>query len=171
MLSKNNLHFMFCLLLLTLTMAGCASKSKDDIANVNSSNRSEEEEDLEAELLSQGSEIDISLVDVFFGYDRFDLNSDITAGLDQNAVNINSNTSSLQAVVVEGYCDTRGTEEYNLTLGQKRAESVKSYLVKKGVPADMVQTISKGETEKWGPGTSEDAYQQNRRAHFIALGI
>lgn len=167
MFSEKTVYFMFCMLLLSLTFAGCAPKNT---SNADGTNRSEEQEDMEAEMLSQGTEIDINLEDVFFGFDRFDLGLDMLAILDQNVENINSNLSSLQAVVVEGYCDTRGTEEYNLTLGQKRAESVKSYLVKSGVPADKLQAVSKGETEKWAEGVSEESYQLNRRAHLIAIG-
>ena len=71
---------------------------------------------------------------------------------------------------MEGYCDIRGTEEYNLALGQRRAESVKSYLVGVGVSPAIIQAVSKGETEQWAPGATEYAYQQNRRAHFVSVG-
>ncbi len=70
-------------------------------------------------------------------------------------------------IVIEGYADVRGTEEYNLALGQRRADSVMHYLIGKGVSPEMIKAISKGETEKWSSGTSDYAYSQNRRAHFV----
>lgn len=138
-----------------------------------------EQQDLAGETLSQelaqGKELTpqmdptLNIVDVFFDYDQASVRSDTKQALDQNAGAIQNRMSGLQAVIIEGYCDTRGTDEYNLALGQRRAESVKSYMIGTGIPASMVQAVSKGETEKWGSGTSEYAYQQNRRAHFILL--
>lgn len=167
MCSKKCFYIVYFLLLSSLTLAGCTTKNAADL---NDNNRSEEEEDMEADLLSQGNEIDINLEDIFFGFDSSALKPGITKILDQNVININSNLSALHAVVVEGYCDIRGTEEYNLTLGQKRADSVKSYLVSSGINADKIQAVSRGETEKWATGTSDDSYGLNRRAHFIAIG-
>ena len=122
----------------------------------------------EAEYLaSQQFQASSALQDVFFDYDRANVRSDARGTLDGNASYIIKNAGSLQIVAVEGYCDIRGTEEYNLALGQRRAESVKSYLVGIGVSPAIIQAISKGETEQWAAGTSEYAYQQNRRAHFV----
>ncbi len=110
------------------------------------------------------------LQDVFFNYDSADVRADTRGTLDSNAGYIINNASSMKLVAVEGYCDIRGTEEYNLALGQRRAESVKSYLVGVGVSPAIIQAVSKGETEQWAPGATEYAYQQNRRAHFVTVG-
>ena len=110
------------------------------------------------------------LQDVFFNYDSADVRADTRGTLDSNAGYIINNAPSLKLVAVEGYCDIRGTEEYNLALGQRRAESVKSYLVGVGVSPAIIQAVSKGETEQWAPGATEYAYQQNRRAHFVTVG-
>jgi len=110
------------------------------------------------------------LQDVFFDYDSSNVRSDTRGTLDSNAGYIINNAGSMKLVAVEGYCDIRGTEEYNLALGQRRAESVKSYLVGVGVSPAIIQAVSKGETEQWAPGASEYAYQQNRRAHFVTVG-
>ena len=110
------------------------------------------------------------LQDVFFNYDSADVRADTRGTLDSNAGYIINNAPSLKLVAVEGYCDIRGTEEYNLALGQRRAESVKSYLVGVGVSPAIIQAVSKGETEQWAPGATEYAYQQNRRAHFVTFG-
>lgn len=110
------------------------------------------------------------LQDVFFDYDSSNVRSDTRGTLDSNARYIINNARSLKLVAVEGYCDIRGTEEYNLALGQRRAESAKSYLVGVGVSPAIIQAVSKGETEQWAPGATEYAYQQNRRAHFVTVG-
>lgn len=110
------------------------------------------------------------LQDVFFDFDSSAVRADARGTLDSNAGYIIKNAPALKLVAVEGYCDIRGTEEYNLALGQRRADSVKSYLVGIGVSPAVVQSVSKGETEQWAPGATEYAYQQNRRAHFVTVG-
>ncbi len=107
------------------------------------------------------------MVDVFFNYDSQSINSESRSVLNQNASIINNSGGKFQVVVIEGYCDVRGTEEYNLALGQRRAESTKNYLVGLGVSPSKVQAVSKGETEQFAFGASEYDYQQNRRAHFV----
>jgi len=69
-------------------------------------------------------------------------------------------------IVIEGHCDERGTVEYNLALGQKRAESVKDYLLKLGIEGSRVRTISYGKEVPVETGKGEDAWAKNRRAHF-----
>lgn len=109
----------------------------------------------------------IGLVDIFFDFDKSDIRPDAVPVLRENARIINNNSRRLKAVIIEGYCDVRGTEEYNLALGQRRAESTRAFLVGLGVSPIMLEALSKGETEQWASGTTEYAYQQNRRAHFI----
>ena len=107
------------------------------------------------------------LVDVFFNYDSQSITAESRSVLNQNSSIINNIGGKFQVVVIEGYCDIRGTEEYNLALGQRRAESTKNYLVGLGVSPSKVQAVSKGETEQFAFGASEYDYQQNRRAHFV----
>lgn len=107
------------------------------------------------------------LVDIYFDYDQSSVRIDAKPVLDQNASIIKSSGDKFQVVVIEGYCDIRGTEEYNLALGQRRAESAANYLVGLGISPSKVQPISKGETEQFAVGTTESDYQQNRRAHFV----
>lgn len=111
----------------------------------------------------------MGLMDVFFDFDMSDIRADARSSLENNSRIISSNSGRLRVVVIEGYCDIRGTEEYNLALGQRRADSTKSFLVGIGVSPSLLETISKGETEQWAPGTSEYDYQQNRRAHFVPV--
>ena len=70
-------------------------------------------------------------------------------------------------ITIEGHCDERGTEEYNLALGDSRANAVRKYLERLGVPASKMNVISKGETQPIDSGSSEDAWAKNRRAEFI----
>lgn len=107
------------------------------------------------------------LVDIFFDYDQSAITFDSKPVLDQNANIIRSSGNKFQVVVIEGYCDIRGTEEYNLALGQRRADSAANYLIGLGISPSKVQAVSRGETDQFAPGTSEYDYQQNRRAHFV----
>ncbi len=107
------------------------------------------------------------LVDVFFGYDQSSITSESRSTLNDNARIIRGSSGKFQVVVIEGYCDIRGTEEYNLALGQRRAESTRNYLIGLGASPSIVQAVSKGETEQFAFGTSDYDYQQNRRAHFV----
>jgi peptidoglycan-associated lipoprotein len=107
------------------------------------------------------------LADIHFDYDRYDLDESARSTLQQNADWLKSNPSA--RVEVEGHCDERGTVEYNLALGAKRAKATKDYLVSLGVPADRLSTISYGEELPLCRDTSEDCYQRNRRAHSVVL--
>ncbi len=104
------------------------------------------------------------LIDVFFALDKSDLNSEWRDKLANNA-NLLKASSGVK-IVIEGHCDERGTNEYNLGLGERRASSVKSYLVSLGVSASRIKTISYGEEKPFAAGHNEAAWKQNRRAHF-----
>ena len=71
-------------------------------------------------------------------------------------------------IIIEGHCDERGTNEYNLALGERRANSAKDYIVNLGVEPSRLKTVSYGEEKPFAEGHSEDAWAQNRRAHFVA---
>ena len=70
-------------------------------------------------------------------------------------------------VTIEGHCDERGTAEYNLALGERRALAAKNYLVSLGIPADKVRTVSYGKEFPFDPGHDDAAWSKNRRAHFV----
>ena len=99
---------------------------------------------------------------IYFDYDRSDIRSEAKDTLVDNSAILKEKQSS--DVLIEGHCDERGTEEYNLALGLKRAESVKSYLVSLGISDSNMSTISYGEASPEALGTDEGAWQQNRRA-------
>ena len=107
--------------------------------------------------------------DVFFEFDSSKISQTARGTLDRNAAALAANAEKIRFVVVAGYCDVRGTEEYNLSLGKKRAEQVKKYMIGKGVSPAMIYSVSKGETDMWQKGTSEESYGKNRRANFRVL--
>jgi peptidoglycan-associated lipoprotein len=105
------------------------------------------------------------LADIFFDYDQYAIRRDAQTILDANADWIKNRPG--KAVVIEGHCDERGTQAYNLVLGDKRARSVKRYLEDLGVPAARLKTTSYGEIRPFCKERDESCYQQNRRAHFV----
>jgi peptidoglycan-associated lipoprotein len=103
--------------------------------------------------------------DAYFDFDAFALRDDAKAALDKDAKLLRDKGDV--NVTIEGHCDERGTVEYNLALGEKRAGAARDYLVNAGVPAARVQTISYGKERPFCQDHSEDCWQQNRRAHFV----
>ncbi len=102
---------------------------------------------------------------VYFDYDRSDIREDARAALRQNADKLNA--GGLGTVTVEGHCDERGSTEYNLALGERRANAVKRYLVDLGVPSNNLRTVSFGEERAAVQGHDESAWRYNRRADFV----
>jgi len=108
------------------------------------------------------------LDDIHFDYDSFDLDEPARSTLRGHAQWLESHSGA--ALEIEGHCDERGTIEYNLALGSKRAAAVKDYLVALGVGASRISTISYGEELPLCREPSESCLQRNRRAHFVVLG-
>ena len=105
---------------------------------------------------------------VFFDYDSSDLSTAAVAALNENAGVLKK--FSTWAVTVEGHCDERGTAEYNLALGERRAMAARTYLLSLGIPADRLRTVSYGKEFPFDPGRDEGAFTKNRRAHFVITG-
>ena len=104
---------------------------------------------------------------VFFSYDSTDLSDESKKILTTQAEWLKSDPSI--KVIVEGHCDERGTNEYNMALGDRRANAAKAFLVKMGVSRSRIDTISYGEERPQEPGHDESAWSRNRRAAFILL--
>ncbi len=104
---------------------------------------------------------------IYFDFDQFTLSADARRILGENAKYLNAN-NGLQ-VVIEGHCDERGSDEYNLALGESRALAAKNYLVSLGIDAKRISVISYGEEKPLVSGSSEEAWAQNRRAEFKAV--
>lgn len=101
---------------------------------------------------------------VFFGYDSSELTDDARAALQRNATWLRNNDAF--NVMIGGHCDERGTIEYNLALGQRRANMVRDYLVSLGVELERMRVVSYGEEKPVDPGHTESAWAKNRRANF-----
>jgi peptidoglycan-associated lipoprotein len=102
---------------------------------------------------------------VMFEFDRSDLSASGQRTLDENATVLKK--YSTWAVTIEGHCDERGTAEYNLALGERRAVAARAYLVSLGISADRLRTVSYGKEFPFDPGHDETAFAKNRRAHFV----
>jgi peptidoglycan-associated lipoprotein len=105
------------------------------------------------------------LADVFFELDQSSIRDEGRAALTANATWLKRWSST--RISIEGHCDERGTAEYNLGLGERRANAVKAYLVELGVPADRITIVSKGKESPFCTESNESCWQQNRRGHFI----
>jgi peptidoglycan-associated lipoprotein len=102
---------------------------------------------------------------VYFEYDSSELTPESQKALDANAAVLKR--YSTWAVTIEGHCDERGTAEYNLALGERRAVSARAYLVSLGISADRLRTVSYGKEFPFDPGHDDAAFAKNRRAHFV----
>ena len=114
--------------------------------------------------MSAEEEFKSNVQDVFFDYDTYDIRSDAEATLSHDASYLASHPDV--KVVIGGYCDERGSDEYNLALGQNRADATKKALVAAGVAADRIRVISYGKEKPFCSESSEACWQQNRRAGF-----
>jgi peptidoglycan-associated lipoprotein len=101
---------------------------------------------------------------VYFAYDSSQLDPTALATLKQNAETIKQMPNAL--IQLEGHCDERGTQEYNLALGERRAMAVRDYLIRLGISGDRLVTISYGEEDPVDPGHNEAAWAKNRRVEF-----
>ena len=106
-----------------------------------------------------------ALKDVFFEFDKYDIRPEDTKTLDANATWLKSNADNL--VLIEGHCDERGTNEYNLALGERRAKAAMNYLVSQGVQANRITIISYGKERPVCNEQNESCWSKNRRAHFL----
>jgi len=104
----------------------------------------------------------------YFGYDSAELSAEARAALDANAAILKKYPT--WTVTVEGHCDERGTAEYNLALGERRAVAAQSYMVALGIPASRVKLVSYGKEFPFDPGHDDAAWARNRRAHFVITG-
>jgi peptidoglycan-associated lipoprotein len=110
------------------------------------------------------------LQDAFFAYDESALTADGQSALQNSAKWLNGPQGRAYNILIEGHCDERGTEQYNLALGDKRANIAKEYLQTLGVDASRIRTVSYGEERPFDPGHDEAAWAKNRRAHLVIVG-
>lgn len=114
-----------------------------------------------------GSEQLLNFVTIYFDFDKYNLREDAKSGLKNNYEVLRAKSDV--RIQIEGHCDERGTVEYNLALGEKRARSAMDYMVSLGIPRDRMSIISYGKERPAAFGSNEDAWAKNRRAEFVSM--
>jgi peptidoglycan-associated lipoprotein len=112
------------------------------------------------------SNVPRTVTDIFFDYDQYRIRQDAITVLETNAKVLIGRYPD-KKVVIQGHCDERGTREYNLILGERRALAVKNYLIDLGVPEKNMQVISYGKEKPFCIEHSKKCWQKNRRSHFV----
>ena len=159
--------------LLVFFLAACSTTPKDTADSSGSGSTStssdvsssSETETTESASIEPGSQEDliVNVGDrVFFNYDSAELDNDAQELLQDQVAWLKQYSDV--SVIIEGHCDERGTREYNLALGEKRAQSVKNYIINLGISADRVSTISYGKERPAVVGSNDGAWAQNRRS-------
>ena len=174
--SKTGLGLIF---LAVVMLAGCSKTATSEKPQTSSSSsepsaKSESakpatKDSTSLEQLREGQDSTSSgpLKEILFDYDKYDLRADARETLKANAAWLKSNAS--ERVEIEGHCDERGTNEYNLALGAKRAQAAKDFLVTLGIPAQRLSTISYGKELPVCRESTEDCWQKNRRDRFVIM--
>jgi peptidoglycan-associated lipoprotein len=155
--------------LIVFGLAGCQT-TKTETTETQSPSETPTGSEFEQGAVTPSSPSDemISMADlgaVYFAYDRYDIREDAKPTLRANADAIQANSGE-GVITIEGHCDERGSEEYNLALGDRRASGVKRYLVDLGVSASRLRTVSFGEAKPAVVGHDESAWRYNRRSEF-----
>lgn len=156
---------------ITLLTAGllisCSSKKKSDAEGADGSGAQDiTSTNMSFDPTGSDSGTIAGLNTIHFPYDQAILDETNKQKLNANAEWIKFRKAIVQ---IEGHCDSRGSVEYNLALGERRAKAVKAYLVSLGVGADKLRVVSYGEEKPIAQGETEEAYAQNRRANFVPL--
>jgi len=154
-------------LLTIFWVAGCGKKKQPVVETPPPVEQPKQEEPTKPEpvqepVVKQVTESDF--VTVYFDFDKYNLVDSAKAALDHNAQVLKENANVI--VRIEGHCDERGTIEYNLSLGEKRAAAAKKYLTDLGIDAGRIQTISYGKERPAVTGSNEAAWAKNRRDEF-----
>ena len=182
-MTKKSLIITIFILCFGLIMIGCPKKTvmkeepsvkKEEAAKAEAEVAKEKatKEQFEKSLVAaktpgiEGQVFESSLLkDIHFDFDRYDIRPSDAAILKENAALLNKFTNV--KIQIEGHCDERGTVEYNLALGERRATSAKNYLVSLGVASVRISTISYGEEKPLDPSHNEEAWAKNRGAHTL----
>lgn len=165
------------LMVAMISLAGCGSKSDVETDPAAGSGVGDETETLPTETVPEVVEpevetgpdylnldpADYGVEDVYFAFDQYDLDDESMGLLSLNARIIKE---AGVTILISGHGDERGTIEYNLALGEKRARAVRDYLVSLGVTVGQLKITSYGESKPFAMGSNEDAWARNRRAHF-----
>lgn len=165
----NNFFYLFLVLLVSVSfgLTGCSKKPTEaaPAAPVEGLGPAEPLETKETEIME--GRTSAPMVPVYFAFDDSALTSDQVQRIEGNAAFMKEHAEV--TVRIEGNCDPRGTKEYNLALGERRAQSVKAYLINLGIEADRLSTVSWGEEKLLLFGHDELSWAQNRRADFVIV--
>ena len=152
--------------LMVAVLIGCstpeAHKPSDSVAAPDSGKTTVAPRD--QEVMSVAREIEAKVGDIYFAFDKYDLNATSKSKLKTLAGILSKNNVPL---TVEGNCDERGTKEYNLALGDKRAVAAKQYLISLGISSSRISTISYGKEKPICTESNEACWAKNRRDHFV----
>ena len=172
-MQKSRLNNLLGLLLAAFVLAGCSSTSNEPVpepapveqpAQVQPPAPEPEPEPSDFDSAGNALGPDGSPLSrtFYFGYDKAVIKPADLASLEMHAQVLRRHPSS--SIVLEGHCDERGTREYNLALGERRADSIRSFLTSAGVSPRQIETVSYGEEQPSDPGHSDSAWERNRRA-------
>ena len=148
---------LFAVLAAVALISGCASTSGDNEIDDADAQEAAQQAEEQSEAFVQNAKDR-----VFFGFDKSNLSAEAVRVLKVQAEYLKANPE--KQIVIEGHADDRGTREYNLALGERRAVAVKNYLISRGVDADRIRVISYGKERPAAVGANEAAWSQNRRA-------
>ncbi|MBR1945374.1 MAG: peptidoglycan-associated lipoprotein Pal [Alphaproteobacteria bacterium] len=148
---------LFAVLAAVALISGCASTSGDNEIDDADAQEAAQQAEEQSEAFVQNAKDR-----VFFGFDKSNLSAEAVRVLKVQAEYLKANPE--KQIVIEGHADDRGTREYNLALGERRAVAVKNYLISRGVDADRIRVISYGKERPAVVGANEAAWSQNRRA-------
>ena len=159
-------------LLCVVVIAGCAKDLVVETIDAEAQNEAVQKKQAsqnvdEADILDKTTVINVGLERVYFPFDQFALTNEARRVLDANAIILKSYPAL--KVSIEGHCDSRGSDEYNLALGERRAHVVKNYLVSLGIGSDRFETISYGEELPADSAMTESAWAMNRRTEFKTI--
>ena len=159
---------------LALVAAGCGGGQQQaelEESGAGTAMTTESDEDAESdadraarEALESRDVAEYDFQTIYFDFDKYNLRSDAREALDQNAEILRANPDLM--IVIEGHCDERGTDEYNLALGERRAQAARDYLVRLGIDETRVTIISYGEERPVSLGHDEASWRLNRRGEF-----
>ena len=164
---KKLFYLLILPLFLGLVFSGCACPCQKKQAAAEPAETVAPPPEVKEEVPPPAPEPAVSLEPIFFDFDKSNITPDAKAILDKNAEWISKNPTA--KIRIEGNCDERGTNEYNMALGERRATSAKQYLVTSGIAANRLTMVSYGEEKPLDPGHDEAAWAKNRRDDFKVI--
>ena len=163
------MHVAMIIALVALLAVGCAKKPQEDMAadGATSSSQSSNTSMTETPVTETAAATVADLTRVHFEFDSYVLSGETRATLKQNAMILKG--APMLKVKIEGHCDERGSDDYNLALGEQRAQATMDYMRSLGVSGSQMGTVSMGEMAPLDPANNEAAWAKNRRAEFKAM--